>query len=174
MKSAGHEKDAGPGQHVRRNVLVIGYGSTLRGDDGAGHAVAHRVAEWSLPGVTALATVQLTPEFAGDIAVHDLVLFIDAVPVASHPYVSLSRVGYTAAGETWGAIGHAGSPAVLMETTECLYGRRPEAWEMAIPACDFSLGETLSDATAHHVETALATVRDFVDRAVRPSEPCDA
>ena len=97
MKSAEHEKHDGPGLHSRRNVLVIGYGSTLRSDDGAGPAVAHRVAEWNLPGVTTLTPVQLTPELAGEIAVCDLVLFIDAAPSNLCPEVSVTRVGYTPA-----------------------------------------------------------------------------
>jgi len=164
MKSAGHEKGVEPGLHSRRTVLVIGYGSTLRSDDGAGPAVAHRVAEWKIPGVTTLTPVQLTPELAADIAVHDLVLFIDAAPSNACPDVNVSRVGYTTADGTWGAIGHAGSPSTLMDTADCMYGRRPEAWQIAIPAFDLSVGETLSAATAGHIESALAEVRHLVER----------
>ena len=174
MKSAEHEKDGGPGLHTRRTVLVIGYGSTLRNDDGAGPAVAQRVAEWNLPGVTALAPVQLTPELAGDIAVHDLVLFVDAAPAAIYPAVSVSRVGYSAGDTAWGAIGHAGNPSNVMDTADCMYGRRPEAWQIAIPAVDLQMGEHLSAETAVHVEAALVEVRHLVARAMEPQEQSDA
>ncbi len=125
--------------------------------------MAHRVAEWNLPGVTTLTPIQLTPELAGEIAVHDLVLFIDAAPSDICPEVNVSRVGYTSADGTWGAIGHAGSPSTLMDTADCMYGRRPEAWQIAIPALDLSVGESLSEVTAGHVESALTRVRSLVE-----------
>ncbi len=42
-------------------VLVIGYGNTLRSDDGAGKRVAELVAEWQLLNVRSLLVHQLTP-----------------------------------------------------------------------------------------------------------------
>jgi hypothetical protein len=65
-------------------VLVIGYGNTLRGDDGVGYQVAETVAEWQLPQVRSIAVHQLLPELAADIAEVDLVIFVDAV-VATAP-----------------------------------------------------------------------------------------
>ncbi|HEY9173382.1 MAG TPA: hydrogenase maturation protease, partial [Verrucomicrobiae bacterium] len=50
------------------DLLVIGYGNTLRRDDGIGPKVAEAVAELNLPGVRSLACPQLTPELAEPIA----------------------------------------------------------------------------------------------------------
>ena len=61
------------------NFLVIGYGNTLRSDDGAGQIVAEKIAQWNLPGVRSLAVHQLTPELAEIIAQADAVIFIDAI-----------------------------------------------------------------------------------------------
>jgi Ni,Fe-hydrogenase maturation factor len=44
------------------NVLVIGYGNPLRGDDRVGWVVAERLRE--VAGVTAVTTHQLLPEHA--------------------------------------------------------------------------------------------------------------
>ena len=60
------------------DALVIGYGNTLRGDDGIGPAVAEAVAALGLPGVRVIVAHQLTPELAADLADAQLVVFVDA------------------------------------------------------------------------------------------------
>ena len=47
-----------------RDFLVIGYGNTLRGDDGVGPRVAEAVGKLNLPGVRTLICQQLSPEHA--------------------------------------------------------------------------------------------------------------
>jgi hypothetical protein len=53
---------------VETEILVIGYGNTLRGDDGVGPRVAEAIEELNLPGVRTLVCQLLTPEFADPIA----------------------------------------------------------------------------------------------------------
>ena len=60
------------------DFLVIGYGNTLRSDDGVGAKVAAAVAELALPGVVALVLHQLTPELAETISEARAVVFVDA------------------------------------------------------------------------------------------------
>jgi len=60
------------------DYLIIGYGNTLRGDDGAGPRVAEVVAGWSLPNVRAISAAQLTPELAEALAGAEVVIFVDA------------------------------------------------------------------------------------------------
>ena len=164
MQSKEHEHHGGRRTQPSRSVLVIGYGSTLRGDDAAGPAVAQRVADWDLPGVTTLAPIQLTPDLASDIAVHDLVVFVDAAPADNCPHVQASRL-VSGAGTLLGAIGHAGDPTSLLDLADSMYGRRPETWQIAIPAYDMSVGEHVSEQTGRHIESALTTVRHLVDPA---------
>ena len=59
-------------------ILVIGYGNTLRGDDGVGPKVAETVGALRLPGVRTLICQQLSPEHAAPISVADTVIFVDA------------------------------------------------------------------------------------------------
>ena len=61
-----------------RPALVIGYGNTLRTDDAVGPRAADVVRSWSLPGVTALAITQLTPELAELLSAVRLAIFVDA------------------------------------------------------------------------------------------------
>jgi Ni,Fe-hydrogenase maturation factor len=48
------------------STLVIGYGNTIRSDDGAGQAVAEALATHALPGVRTQTVHQLTPYFIHD------------------------------------------------------------------------------------------------------------
>src|SRR5919198_4121190 len=62
-----------------RRVLVVGYGSSLRGDDGLGwHAAALLAADPRLAGAEVLARHQLTPELAEDVSRAALVVLVDA------------------------------------------------------------------------------------------------
>jgi hypothetical protein len=61
------------------NLLVIGYGNELRGDDGVGPKTAMAVSEWHFPGVKTMVCHQLTPDLAEPIAAAERVVFIDAV-----------------------------------------------------------------------------------------------
>ena len=59
-------------------LLVIGYGNTLRGDDGVGPKVAEAVEALQLPGVRTLVCQQLSPEHAEPISRARVVVFVDA------------------------------------------------------------------------------------------------
>jgi hydrogenase maturation protease len=59
-------------------TLVIGFGNTLRSDDGVGPRVASVVAGWGLPGVVAIAVHQLGPELAEPLAEAGRAFFVDA------------------------------------------------------------------------------------------------
>ncbi len=64
-------------------VLLIAYGNPMRGDDGAGLALAERIEQiWRSQNVSvrSIETHQLTPELAADMAEADVsaVVFVDA------------------------------------------------------------------------------------------------
>ena len=63
---------------MKSDLLVIGYGNELRGDDGVGPAAARAVAGWNRPGIVALDVHQLTPELADDVGQAGYVVFVDA------------------------------------------------------------------------------------------------
>ncbi len=59
------------------SVMVIGYGNTLRGDDGLGWVAAERLAEILPPSVSVLQRHQLGIEMVEDIADIDHLVLID-------------------------------------------------------------------------------------------------
>ena len=151
------------------SALVIGYGNTLRKDDGAGPLVAETVASWNLPGVTSWAVHQLTPEMAEEIAKVDLVIFIDAtvLPLAT-PEIGQTKVEPDP--KSTGMIGHVSDPGVILYLAEALYGKRPPAsWLITIPAADLELGEGLSPTAKAGVSQAIDRVSALLGREPGPS-----
>ena len=72
---------------------MVGYGSTLRSDDGVGWHVADRLADDPrLAGAEVLARHQLTPELAADVARAALVVLVDAALGGEPGSIVLRRV----------------------------------------------------------------------------------
>lgn len=137
-------------------MVVIGYGSDLRGDDAAGPRVAEVVRGWGLAGVEAIAAHQLVPELAEPLARARRAIFVDAAAGACRVAVTPLE-----AGGAPGALGHAGDPRALLAVTAALYGAWPEAWLVALPAASFELGADLSDVAERGVAEALALIREL-------------
>ncbi len=157
---------------ARRGALVIGYGNTLRSDDGAGPFVA-RALEARVPaGTRILDAHQLTPEMAIDISVATRVVFVDAIDVArglarreSAPQESGSRVSRLEPEPGADPLNpHASDPGSLLWLAKTLFGGAPEAWLVAIPGTEFGFGETLSPGTARASADAIAQVEALLAR----------
>lgn len=143
-------------------VLVIGYGNTLRGDDGIGYQIAETVAEWQRPQVRSIAIHQLLPELAVDIAEVDLVIFVDAVVAhdPANPDIAITPI-FAGSDENFST--HIITPQLLLGMTQKLYGETPVAYLLTIPAIDFTLGTTLSSIACRGKKLAL----DYLKSAIR-------
>lgn len=146
--------------------LVIGYGNTLRRDDGAGVAVAEAVERWGLPGVEVLTRHQLTPDLAETLARANAVVFVDAA-VGVRRRVSWRKIRPAPQAAT---LAHAAEPAALLDLAQRLFGPAPQAWLLALPAPDLGFGEGLSPVAAAGVQTALAQLRRRLTAAPPASE----
>lgn len=141
------------------STLVIGYGNSLRGDDGAGPAVAARLQDQ--PALRVLAVHQLTPELAADIAQAESVWFVDAWVGGDKPTVrSLAPAPVT--------LDHGWQPHVLMHLAKILYGASPQAFQLLIPARRFDYGSSLSAPAEAGVAWAVETIAG----AVQEDRPC--
>jgi hydrogenase maturation protease len=135
--------------------LVIGYGNTLRSDDGVGVLVAKAVAACNLPGVTSLAVHQLTPELADWLADAELAIFVDARLAEEGREIAISPLEPSSSQRP---TGHISDTCALLALAQSLYGRSPRAWLITVPAVDLSLGEKLSTTAARGVEAARILV----------------
>jgi hydrogenase maturation protease len=148
-------------------IVVIGYGNTLRGDDGVGRQVAEAVAGWNLSQVQALSVQQLTPELAEAVANARFVLFVDARPVDCGPSVSVQSLK---PGTLKAPLGHSGDPRALLTLAQTVYGRCPHAYLITVPGLNFELGEGLTRAAHHGKAVALREIRAFV-QDLAPADP---
>lgn len=150
-------------------ALVIGYGNTLRRDDGVGVRVTEMLAEDPrFGGVDVAAVHQLTPELALDIGDCAVVVFIDADTAGEPGEITVREVAISAprsdadARAEPGASTHHVGAGELLALAEQLIGHRPAGFAVGIGVADLELGEGLSPV----VEASLHEVVDTVARLV--------
>jgi hydrogenase maturation protease len=144
---------------VPADVLVIGYGNTLRGDDGIGAAVAEAIIAAALPGVGVIVAHQLTPELAADLAEARRVVFVDAA-VGGEPVTETELVPEPAAA----SLTHAPDPRALLALTRAACGRSPEAWLVTVAGADFGYREGLTEVGRRHARLAAERVKCLLRR----------
>jgi hydrogenase maturation protease len=149
----------GPPPPVGGKILVIGYGNTLRTDDGVGPRVAAAVASWESPVVESIAVHQLTPELAEPLASAELAIFVDARLADGRDAVEIRPLEPSG---SRGTPGHASDPRALLALARAIYGRHPRTWLVTVPAADFSLGEALSTTAEWGAEQALGRIATLV------------
>ena len=136
---------------------MIGYGNTLRCDDGVGPRVAEAIAGMNLPGVRAIGCHQLTPELAAEMAHAAKVIFVDA-SVESGCDIQVRELRPV---EGPGIMAHTGDPGTLLALCRRLFGTCPEAWQIAIPVENLEFGEQLSELARRGIERAVARILTF-------------
>ncbi len=136
-------------------LLVIGYGNTLRRDDGVGPKVAEAVAKLALQGVRTLACPLLTPELAEAVSQACIVIFVDAA-VDAPQEVQMRALAPAATSQV---MAHAASPATVLALARDVFGHVPEAWWLTIPVENLGLGEELSPLALRGFEKAVEQVR---------------
>ena len=137
------------------DLLVIGYGNTLRGDDGLGPRVAEAVAALNLPGVQTLICPLLTPELAAPISLAQTVIFVDAAVDATNE-VQLRRL---TPNDTSQLMAHAADPRTMLALARDVFGHAPKAWWLTIPATNLGFSETLSPSVQQGLAEAVEKIR---------------
>lgn len=156
-------------------TLLIGYGNTLRGDDGIGAVVARRLAtRVDREDVTIMALRQLTPELIEPISRARAVVFVDAchaewaglVRCVSVPSPADSEPG----AQPSGAFTHNVTPAALLAGAQALYGAAPRAVLVTVSGESFEFGESFSPPVAG----ALPRLLDTLQKALESGSAVDA
>lgn len=139
-------------------TLVIGYGNTLRGDDGLGPRVADAVEALHLPGVRTLTCQQLSPEHAEPIAQAQRVIFVDAA-VALPGAVLLRPL---APNDSHQLMGHAADPRTMLALSRDVFGQVPQAWWLTIPAVNLAFSEELTPAARRGLAEAVEKIQQLL------------
>ena len=140
---------------METNVLVIGYGNTLRGDDGVGPRVAEAVSQLHLPGVRTLICPLLTPELADPISRVRKVIFVDAAVDAPRA-VQWRRLEPN---ESSQLMAHAADPRTMLALARDVFGHVPEAWWLTIPAVELGFSEELTPAAQLGLAEAVEKIQ---------------
>jgi len=144
------------------DILVIGYGNEVRGDDGIGPRVAEAIAAVNYPGVRVVRCFQLVPELAADLADAQLAVFVDALANPRRRDIEMRRITAEEMSD-WST--HTGDPRALLALTRAVYGRTPEAWWVMVPGEDFGFGEGLSPLAEENVREAIDRIAVLVARS---------
>ncbi|MBD2189235.1 hydrogenase maturation protease [Pseudanabaena mucicola] len=164
------------------SILVIGYGNSLRSDDGAGCQVADIVASWHLPYVRSLTVHQLTPELAEPIAASELTIFIDAYAgefikkrdklAIQVKKIAIAKSELVTHGNSsiLTGVGHFSDPRSLLLLSQQIYGKTPTAYTLLLPAVNWEFGEQISAVTRKSIEQAVDFLRNLCTKLVSSSQ----
>ena len=139
------------------SLLVIGYGNTLRGDDGVGPRVVEAVELLHLPGVRTLVCQQLSPEHAAPISLAQTVIFVDAAVDAAGE-VQLRRLEPN---DTTQLMAHAADPRTMLALSRDVFGHVPRAWWLTIHAVKLDFSEDLTPEARRGLTEAVEMIQVF-------------
>lgn len=138
-------------------LLVIGYGNTLRGDDGVGPRVADAVEALRLPGVHTLSCQQLSPEHAVPISLAETVIFVDAA-VDARKEVQFRPLEPQ---DTSQLMAHAADPRTMLALSRDVFGHVPHAWWLTIPAEKMEFSEALTPEAQRGCAEAVKRIKSL-------------
>lgn len=139
---------------IDTELLVIGYGNSLRRDDGVGPRVVEAVEALNLPGVHTLVSQQLSPEQAEPIARARRVIFVDA----ALDDLSGIRLRKLEPGQITQLMAHAADPGTMLALARDVFGRAPEAWWLTIPAVYLGFGTDFSPEAEAGIHAAISVI----------------
>jgi hydrogenase maturation protease len=147
---------------IAQPILILGYGNSLRGDDGAGRKVAEKIAQQQWQGVLSLSLHQLTPELVENLSQARAAIFVDAI-ASDTGKVSIQtlkpggmRVNFS----------HFTDPPALLALAQALYGNTPPAWWVLVPGINFELGEAFSAVTETAIAEAVGAIEQLIKNIV--------
>ncbi len=147
------------------HTLIIGFGNTLRGDDGAGFIAAELLRErLQDPEIEILSLHQLTPELMETVSRAAHVIFIDA-SVAGRPG-KFNRIPLRPA-PACSRFTHQATPESLLAGSQSLYGHTPEATLYTIPGRFFETSEELTPSVRRAVNELVLMLEQQLSAAVR-------
>jgi hydrogenase maturation protease len=142
-------------------ILVLAYGNPGRLDDGLGPALADRLTELDLPGVTVESDLQLQLEDATAIAQHDVVVFVDATvsgpaPFTFRPVEPGGSPSFTT---------HSVSPAALLALAREHFEAQSVGWVLAVRGYAFDgFGEGLTREATRNLDDAARFLVESLEK----------
>ncbi len=150
--------------------LVLAFGSTLRGDDGAGAAALELLGASGLGGRARLLHLQqAVPELAASVAASSLLVVVDARADTGPGEVGVAEI--TPETSRPAPFSHEVSPAALLALASALFGAAPPGFAVTVGASSFGFGDALSPAVAAALPALCRRVEELIDSRNRDPRP---
>ncbi|MBM4168764.1 MAG: hydrogenase maturation protease [Ignavibacteria bacterium] len=141
--------------------LLIGYGNTLRRDDGAGVWLVNEFSRCYPGRAHCLSVHQLGPELAEAVVRAPCVVFADASVAVSD--LAVSRIEPSDSSSSHRSTHHT-TPQDLLHSCLDLYGRIPsDCYVVRIPVRSLSWGETITDEVKAACRDAVEAIAELLD-----------
>lgn len=138
-------------------ILVIGYGNTLRGDDGLGWHAAERLRDVLIRrDVSVMTCHQLTMDLSEPISQATHLILIDASTGPTPGIIAVNPVQADRA--LVDSMHHHMPPAALLAYTQALFGECPPTWLWTITAANYDFGDSLSPAVERALPDLVARI----------------
>jgi hydrogenase maturation protease len=156
---------------VTRKCLLIGFGNTIRRDDGLGPLVVESLAEEQLKGMVVLKITipQIDLILARDLSVVDIAVFVDARADDVDDIIKVERCGLPDKKPTPSFSSHELSIQGLLSLTFNLYGRAPDAYIITPKGYDFSIGEGLSPGAEVAASKSIDAIINLLTSTDQPA-----
>ena len=145
-------------------TLIIGYGNTLRKDDGLGVYAAQLLTSIVLPeNVEILICQQLSPELSANLAQVEQAIFIDAtlgIQGEMPGTIKTRRLGPRTTQPS--GITHHFDPETLLAMAEILYDHVPQAILFTVTAASIDLGEGLSPEVSAALPVLIENIKKYL------------
>jgi hydrogenase maturation protease len=144
-------------------LLILGYGNSLRGDDGVGwHAAEHLLKRSVELDAKVTSCHQLMPELAEAVSRAERVIFIDARAGPTPGRVEVRKVA--AGASEYPTLSHHLDPATLVALAQGLYERAPEAWILTVTGESFAHTDRLSASVQNSLPELIRQVETLALR----------
>jgi len=141
-------------------VLILGYGSPIRGDDAFGPLLAEQLgAETSDPRLRIHARHILTADLIPELLDCDRVIFLDAALDTAPGEIRCQRLDPSRTGGS--SMAHFLDPRELLAWCEALYDHRPRAWLLSVGAASLDYA---SYRLSPEVARVIPAVRVHIER----------
>jgi hydrogenase maturation protease len=151
-------------------ILIIGYGNTLRSDDGVGQRAAQLLSEtYADDRITIVACHQLTPELAPAIAEAGHLILLDA-EIGDEP--GRIRCRDLTPEPTGGSVlSHAIDARGLLAMAQLLYGHAPPTTVLTVSGGSFALGDALTPPVEAALPLLMGAVREIIGSPTPRTRP---
>ena len=139
-------------------TLVIGYGNTMRSDDGAGVAIAEAIEKECLDDVEVRTCQQLHVELISEFSDYDRIILADASVEGEE--VELRKIRPTS--QNYMASSHHLGPELLMRLAEITNLGDPELYLCMVRGKCFDYCEELSDEVKKRVFEAVDKIKNLI------------